>query len=300
MSLLTTLIGVIAGDAQADRVVPPTGFTARLTVLSAAAMSFLAVFALALSLTAGRVANEWGDALSRSATVRISASAAEIEGVTQAALTVLRTTPGIQTARVLAPEEQAALLEPWLGPGLPMDALPVPRLIEVIEAPKGYAPEGLRLRLSAEAPGAVLDDHARWRKPLVSAASRLRGLGWTSLLLIGGAMAAMITLAAQAALAANAQVIAVLRLVGARDAYIAGAFMRRFTKRAFGGALLGTVLGMVAVALLPNSDVGGAFLPGLGFHGAGWLTPMLVPFLAAGVAWVATRSAALRSLRELA
>jgi hypothetical protein len=53
-----------------------------------------------------------------------------------------------------------------------------------------------------------------------------------SLGLIAGAMAALITLAAQAALSANAPVIRVLRLVGARDAYIARAFVRRFTVRA--------------------------------------------------------------------
>ncbi len=38
-------------------------------------------------------------------------------------------------------------------------------------------PKGLRLRLTAEAPGAVLDDHTRWRSPLVTAADRLRIFG---------------------------------------------------------------------------------------------------------------------------
>ena len=60
--------------------------------------------------------------------------------------------------------------------------------------------------------------------------------GWLSIVLIGATMAAMITLAANASLAANAQVIRVLRLVGARDSYIARAFVRRFTLRALAGA----------------------------------------------------------------
>ena len=50
----------------------------------------------------------------------------------------------------------------------------------------------------------------------------------------------MITLAANAALATNAQVIRVLRLIGARDTYIARAFVRRFTLRALSGAAIGT------------------------------------------------------------
>jgi cell division transport system permease protein len=155
------------------------------------------------------------------------------------------------------------------------------------------------MRLRAEAPGAVLDDHTRWRRPLVAAAERLRWLGWAALGLIGGATAAMITLAAQAALAANAQVVRVLRLVGARDTFIARAFVRRFTRRAFTGAAVGTALGVAAVALLPPVDEAGAFLTGLGFRGMHWLLPLAIPPLAAIVAWAATRAAAFRVLRGL-
>ena len=212
---LTQIAEFIMGDVQADRMVPPTGITARLTLLSAAAMAFLAVFALALSVATGRMADRWGDELARSSTLRISAPADQIDAQTQAALRVLEQTPGVASARALSDEEQRALLEPWFGPDLPVETLPIPQLIEVTETPDGYDAQGLRLRLSAEVPGAVLDDHTRWRRPLVDAASRLRLLGWVSILLIFGTMAAMITLAANAALAANAQVIAVLRLVGA-------------------------------------------------------------------------------------
>jgi len=124
-------------------------------------------------------------------------------------------------------------------------------------------------------------------------------LGLLSLVLIGGAMAGMITLAAQAALAANGQVIRVLRLVGARDAFIAKAFVRRFTLRGLAGAALGTGAGMIAIALLPATDEAGAFLTGLGFTGAGWLWPLVIPPLAAVVAYVATRAAALRMLKGI-
>ena len=112
-------------------------------------------------------------------------------------------------------------------------------------------------------------------------------------------MAAMITLAANAALAANAQVIRVLRIVGARDDYIAAAFVRRFTLRAVAGSAAGAVAGLIGVALLPAVDEAGGFLTGLGFQGAGWLLPLLLPPVAAAVALLATRAAAFRTLREL-
>jgi cell division transport system permease protein len=293
------LLSILAPDRQADRVVPPSGHTAWLTQFTAAAMAFLAVFALALSLAAGRLADRWSDALERTATVRLSAPEDQIDLQTAAVLEVLTTTPGITSARALSDDEQRALLEPWFGPDLPVDALPLPRLIELTEDGAGYDAEGLRQRLAAEAPGAVLDDHTRWRRPLAVAADRLRLLGLLSIGLIAAATAAMITLAANAALAANAQVIRVLRLVGARDAYIARAFVRRFTLRALSGAAIGTALGMIGVALLPSTEAAGSFLTGLGFTGAGWILPLTLPPLAALVAFLATRASAFRKLREL-
>ena len=290
---------MLSPDRHADRVVPPSGYTAWLTSFTAGAMAFLAVFALALSLAAGRMADRWSDALDRTATVRLSAPEDQMALQTTAVLDVLATTPGVASARAMTDDEQRKLLAPWFGPDLPIDTLPLPRLIEITEDNPGYDGEGLRLRLAAEAPAAVLDDHTRWRKPLAVAAARLRLLGLLSVALIATATAAMITLAANSALSANAQVIKVLRLVGARDSYIARAFVRRFTLRALTGALAGTVLGMIGVALLPSTDAAGGFLTGLGFQGTGWLLPLCLPPLAGMVAFLATRASAFRKLKEL-
>lgn len=298
MERLQRIIELMAGDPQADRAVPPTGFTARLTVLSSVAMAFLAVFALALSLATGRLADRWSEELARTATLRISAPADQMQAQTRAALEVLRTTPGVGEARALSADEQRALLAPWFGPDLPVETLPIPQLIEIVASDDGYDVIGLRARLQAEVPGAILDDHGRWRDPLVQAASRLRLLSWMSMVLIAGATGAMITLAANAALAANAQVIRVMRLVGAQDIYIARAFVRRFTLRALTGAAIGTFAGCLATLLLPGTDVAGGFLTGLGFRGWHWLWPLFIPLLAALVAFVATRQAALRTLKE--
>ncbi len=279
--------------------VPPSGFTARLTIFSAAAMAFLAVFALALSFATGRLADRWSEELARTATVRISAPAGQIAVQTAVVLAVLNATPGIASARALDEAEERALLEPWFGPDLPLDALPIPKLIEIIEDEAGFDAEGLRLRLQAEAPGAVLDDHTRWREPLVAAADRVRTLGLAAVVLIAATTAAMVALAANAALAANGQVIRVLRLVGALDSYIARAFVRRFTLRALSGAVAGTALGAVAIALVPAVQTPNGFLTGLGFQGAEWLWLFVLPLAAAMVAFLATRFAAFRTLRRL-
>lgn len=290
---------LIKPDRRADRVVPPTGHTAWLTGLSAGALAFLAVFALALAFTTHRMAARWEAELAGTATIRISAPDTQIAAQTEAALRLLSETPGIADARALTDDEQRALLEPWLGADLPLDALPVPRLIEFREVPPGYDRDGLRLRLQGEVPGAVLDDHARWRRPLVLAAERLRTVGTLSVALIGGVMAALITLAAGSALAANEQVIRVLRLVGARDAYIARAFVRRFSLRALWGAAGGTLAGMAVVAVLSAGGATDGFLSAIGFRGTEWAAALAVPPLSAVVAFIATRAAAFRALREL-
>ncbi|MCX7646079.1 MAG: cell division protein FtsX [Rhodobacteraceae bacterium] len=278
------------------RIVPPTGFTARLTVFSAAAMAMLAVFALALALAAGRFAAGWEATLARAATVRVAAPAGELEAQVAAALRVLDQTPGVESFRRLPEAERRALLAPWLGAELPAADLPLPELIEVTLGAEGPDAEGLRLRLAAEAPGALYDDHGRWREPAVAAAGRLRTVGLAAAALIAAATAAMVALAAQASLAANRGVIEVLRLVGARDRFIVAAFVRRFTLRALAGAAAGAALGAAVVALLLPA---GPLSAGPGFSGPEWLWPLAVPPVAALVAFAATRLAAVRVLREL-
>jgi cell division transport system permease protein len=295
---MKSVLELIWGDPQADRVVPPTGLTARLTVFVAGVMAFLAVITLAISFTTGRVADVWADELAQSATLRLPANPETADALLISALEVLQTTPGIRSVRALSADEQQALLEPWFGPDLPLDALPVPQLIEVIADGDGYDADGLRARLTAQVPGAVLDDHTTWRAPLLEAASRIRWIGWFVIILIVAAVAAMITLAAQASLAANVQVIRVLRLVGARDVYIARAFVRRYTLRAGLGALGGALLGALVVSLMPQGDATQSILIGVGLSGAEWICLILIPLLSAVVAFVATRAAAFRRLKE--
>ena len=96
---LARMFDLIAGDPQADRAVPPTGFTARLTLFTAGAMAFLAVFAMALSLATGRLADRWSAELARTSTLRITAPVDQADAQLRSAITVLETTPGVAAAR---------------------------------------------------------------------------------------------------------------------------------------------------------------------------------------------------------
>ena len=294
---MSALLALVKGDTSAESVVPRTGFTAILTIACAAAMAFLAVFVLALALSAGRQAADWEASLADTATVRISAPAEMADVQADTVETILSQTPGIGATRRLTNDEQALLLQPWFGSDLPVESLRLPILIDVTLTEGGPDVIGLRQRLSAEAPGAVYDDHGRWRAPMVDAARGLRTLSLIALILIATVTGVTVALAASAAISANGQVIDVLRLVGAEDRYISRAFTRRFTLRTLAGAAVGVVFGLIAVALIPTV-AGGGLASAVGFRGAEWIWPALVPFVAAVLAFAATRAAAARRLNE--
>ncbi|MEM8630465.1 MAG: FtsX-like permease family protein [Pseudomonadota bacterium] len=294
---LYSAAAALAGEGASDKVVPGTGPAAWLTVFVAAVMGFLAVFSMALAVSTDRLAERWSADLGRVATVQVTGTPDTLDALTDATMRILEETPGVAFARMLSDEEQAALLEPWLGPDLPFDTLPVPRLIEVVPGNPPYDVEGLGLRLAGELPGVRLDDHGRWRAPLVAAATRIRTLGYVALGLIAAATAALVVLATRSTLATNAPVIEVLRLLGARDAFIARAFVRRLTLRTGLGAVVGASLAASALALVPAPPDQSGLLVDLGFQGWQWIWPIAVPFGAAFIAFWATRQSTLSRLR---
>jgi cell division transport system permease protein len=291
------LVRLVVGDPATAGIVPGTGAVAFLVALAAAATGFLAVLAICLGLAAGRMAEGWTAELAGVATVRVPPGPDDT-GV-RATLRVLETTPGVAGTRVLSEAELAALIAPWLGEGLPAGALPVPRLIEVRMDGDGPDPASLRARLAAEVPGAVYDDHERWRAPIVRAAGAVEWLAAVAVALTLVLTVTMVVLAARAALAANQPVIATLRLIGAADSFITRAFVRRFTARALAGAAAGTLLALAAVHAVPAVGVEGALLASLAPDGLGWLAAVAAVPAAGMAAFWATRAAARAVLSRL-
>ncbi|WP_208351661.1 cell division protein FtsX [Pseudaestuariivita rosea] len=299
MAWLRAFFDFFAGDLRADGIVPARGHTAWLVFFAAATMAFLAVFALAIAVAAGRLANTWSQEMAQSVTVIVDGPQDQRQAQTDAALRVLETTEGVASARALTPQEQRDLLSPWFGDEIPIENLAIPQLIEVIPAPQGFDAEGLVLRLQGEAPNARFDDHSAWRDPLVRSARGLRILAAASLVLILATAAAIVSLGAKASLAGNFKTISVLRRIGAKDAFIAKVFVRRFTLRTLTGAGAGALIATITVAFLPSAAATAGFLTGIGFTGLGWLLPLMMPLLFALIAFAATRTAALRLLQEL-
>src|SRR5690606_16265752 len=121
------------------------------------------------------------------------------------------------------------LLSPWLGTGLDLDELPVPRLI-IVTINEAYPPNFARLRESirAEIPHASLDDHRTWVDRLVTMAETTVAIGIGALVLMLTATVLSVVFATRGAMAGNGHIIEVLHFVGAEARFIAREFRRHF------------------------------------------------------------------------
>lgn len=237
--------------ARSAPLLPEAGAAGGPLVAVIAVMSFLAVLAMASLLMVNRAASEWTSALRSEVTVQVKGESAEdIAAGVEAALRVLNSTDGVIAATAKSREESAALLEPWLGEGNAQAFLTIPAIIEVKAAPSLRGDlDLLRARLAAAAPGASLDDHARWHDRLSSAARSGQALALGVFLLVMAAACAISIFAARAGLAANHEIVSVLHLVGATDGFIAAEVQRRFFILGLRGALIGLAAALVALFL---------------------------------------------------
>ena len=239
-----------------------------------------------------------GQVLATAATLEVPADASDARLATVMAL--LRQTPGIQSARLLEPAETARLLEPWFGPAVPLDQLPVPRLIDLRVDPNGQADLAtLRQQLASVAPNSRLDEHLPWPPGLPAAARRVEVFFAASIIIALGLIGGSAALAVRSPLLAERSVARLLHALGAPDADIA----RRFAVRSLWQGLLGGAIGAAAALLTIISLRGAASfmqLPApVDFRGVAdwrvWLVLIgLVP--AAGLIAMASTWAAVRRL----
>jgi cell division transport system permease protein len=272
-----------------DRIAPPAS-TPYLVAVVACAMAFLAVCALAAGAGAARLAGFWDADLTGTATVRLPADA-DAEPI----LAALRGVEGIAEARLLAEDEVAALMLPWLGE-LP-DPLPVrlPRIVDLRLAESPPEAAAVEAALRPVAPAAVYDDHRSWTAPLRRAVSAFRTLVLGAVALTGAALAAMVVVAARASLAGAAATVRTLRLLGARDGFIASSFDRGIGLRALIGAAVGATLAALAIPALPRETLGMSESPGS--SDLVWMAVAALPVAAGLLAWVTARAAILVMLR---
>ncbi len=222
-------------------IVPKNSISGRALVAVVAIMTFLSSLTVGAVMLVRSAANEWQSDVSREVTIQIRpASGRDMDAAIRQATDIARGFPGISEVRPYSKEESARLLEPWLGAGLSLDDLPVPRMIVVrLAADANPDLPQLRRTLAERVPGASLDDHRAWidRMRTMARTSEIGGTG--ILLLMLAATILSVTFATRGAMATNRPIVEVLHFIGAQDSYIAGQFQRHFLMLGLQGGAIG-------------------------------------------------------------
>jgi cell division transport system permease protein len=291
--------------------VPAASIASRTLITVVAIMTFLASLATGGAVLVGQASMEWRSAVSREATIQVRPQStrdieADVDAITQAA----RSTPGISEVRPLSKRESELLLEPWLGEGVSLEEVPVPRMI-VLKRDGDSAVDFARLRdkVAKISPGATLDDHRIWSERLAAMANVLVAIALFILVLIVTAMVLAVSFATHGAMAGNKEIIEVLHFVGASDRFISKQFQRRFLWLGFRGGLLGAALasvvfmlaGMISrrVVATPSGEQLEALFGSFSIGWTGYCSIGLIALVSAALSGQTSRMIVFRRLRKL-
>ena len=292
-------------------IVPRASIAGRALVAVVAIMTFLASLTTGVVLLVSASAAEWQADVASEITVQVRPQAGrDIERDAIAVADAVRGQPGIVEVRPFSPEESAKLLEPWLGSGLSLDELPVPRVIVARVAP-GTALDlaALRAHIAQVAPTASVDDHRAWieRMRSMSGATVLAGVGILALMIVATIIS--VSFATRGAMAANRPIVEVLHFVGAGDRFIADRFFRHFLLLGLEGGVIGGGAAMLFFGFsesiagwfsgTPVGDQFGALLGTFSLRPSGYLVLAAQAVMIAAITAWASRHTLLATLNEI-
>ena len=284
-------------------IVPRASISGRALVAVVAIMTFLASITTGAVLLVSASAAEWQSEVASEITVQVRPAAGrDLDRDTAAAAEAMRAQPGVVQVRPFSKDESAKLLEPWLGTGLSIEQLPVPRVIVARMQPGATLDlAALRSRVTQVAPSASVDDHRAWieRMRSMTGATVFAGIGILALVIVATIIS--VSFATRGAMAANRPIVEVLHFVGAGDSFIANRFLRHFLRLGLEGGLIGGGAAMLGFGFsesianwfsgTPVGDQFAALLGTFSLPASGYLVLALQAlFIAAITAWASRRT----------
>lgn len=274
-------------------IVPEFSASGRTLMFLIAIMTFLSCVTLGAVVLVQKSAIGWSADVGRELTIMIRPIEGEVmDSNLRTAVALAEASPGVARARALSEEETMQLLEPWLGSGLDLSSLRLPRLVLVeVSEPQDADISTLNQAISS-IPGATLDTHSAWQQQLNIMAATVVVSGLIVLGLIITATVLAVIFATRGTMASNRQIVDVLHFIGASNKFIAGEFQQRFLQIGFRGGLMGGlsslafffIIGIIVTAVLPAQSTSqlsvlfGGF--SLGFFGILGIL-VLIPIIAA-------------------
>src|SRR5581483_3824063 len=226
--------------------VPRSSISGRALVAVVAIMTFLVSLTTGAAVLVVKAAIEWQSDVAREVTIQIlPAPGRDLDSSVNRAAAIARTVTGVIEVRPYSREESTKLLEPWLGSGLSLSELPIPRLI-VVKTGADAPPDLGRLRR-------MLADHRGWIDRMRAMAGTAVAAGVCILILMFAATILSVTFATRGAMATNKAVIEVLHFVGAKNGFIAQHFQHHFLMLGLQGGAIGggaAIILFIAAALI--------------------------------------------------
>jgi cell division transport system permease protein len=154
--------------------------------------------------------------------------------------------------------------------------------------------------VKAVAPHARIDDHAGFIAPLVGLIRSLGLLAGGIVIMMAGATAAAVVLAARSALNTHRRTIDVMHMMGATDVQVARLFQRRIALDALFGAVVGLLVAIVVIVVLGRriGEIGSGLVGSIALPGLAWLALFCLPLLAGLLALLVARITVQRALRQ--
>lgn len=228
------------------------------SIAASALASVVAIMTFLAAVTSGGVAmviasaNGWQAEVAREMTIQVRPMAnRDIDSDVARAQQLARNTSGVLAVRAYTREESNRLLEPWLGSGVSLEDLPVPRMIAIQVSPGATIDTAaLNRSLQQQVASASLDDHRAGISLMRGMAKAAIAAGMGVLLLVLAATVLSVAFATRGAMSSNRAIIEVLHFVGAKEAYIASQFQRHFLGLGLKGGLLGGVAAILSLMLI--------------------------------------------------
>ncbi|MES5098598.1 ABC transporter permease [Agrobacterium sp. BA1120] len=225
-------------------ILPPSNIQGNALIVVIAIMAFLACLTLGAVSMVRATAATWQSQISREITIQIKPEEGlDMNAALNKARNLALSFVGTREGTIMDDAATARLLEPWLGTGLDLSELPVPRLV-IITIDESNPPdfEAMRAMLKTEIPQAFLDDHRTWVDRLVSMAHTTVMIGLGVLVLVFSAMVLTVVFATRGALSGNRHIVEVLHFVGAESSFVAREFQKHFLKISLKGSGAGSAL----------------------------------------------------------
>ena len=209
------------------------------------------IFAITLSgvLSINSMLKNWNESILGSLTIQImpinlpdkEKALAETLAHQDKVVEFLKSVSGIENVSTLDDKQLKKLIQPWLGDGVNLNNLPMPRIIDVKIKPQAEINfEELSINLAKISEQASLDNHKLWLSKLIKFADGIKILALTILVLVVLVTSGAIFYTTQTSLGLHKYTIEILHTMGAKDAYIAQQYAHR-------NAILGLIGGIIGI-----------------------------------------------------